>query len=132
MFGVRRNLRSREKDGSVKKGFLQVHEMSSKSKIKSGSNDILVDPQTHMIVMRGCYLHNSATRAEKIHTGAIHKERCAWITCDSFEIVPLEDIEGDEIKYNPKVNPFFDLNGENVDKKEFEMLVTNGVRIIKL
>lgn len=126
MFGVRRNL------GAVKKGFLQIHQMDSKSKIKSGSEDILVDPNTHMIVMHGCYLHNSSTRAEKINKGEIHKERCAWIACERYEIVALDDVQGDEIKYNPKVTPFFDLNGENVDKKTFDMLVTNGVRIIKL
>jgi hypothetical protein len=124
MFGVRRNL------SAVKKGFLQIHEMDSKSKIKSGSQDILVDPSTHMIMMHGCYLHNSSTRAEKINKGEIHKERCAWITCNSFEIVALADIKGDEISYNPKVNPFFSLNGKNVDKQEFAMLVTNGVKII--
>jgi hypothetical protein len=124
MFGVRRNL------SAIKKGFLQIHEMDSKSKIKSGSQDILVDPSTHMIIMHGCYLHNSSTRAEKINKGEIHKERCAWITCNSLEIVALADIQGDEISYNPKVNPFFSLNGKNVDKQEFEMLVTNGVKII--
>ena len=125
MFGVRRNL------SAVKKGFLQIHEMDSKSKIKSGSKDILVDPSTHMIIMHGCYLHNSSARAEKINKGEIHKERCAWITCDSFEIVPLADIQGDEISYNPKVNPFFVLDGKNVDKHNFDMLVTNGVKIIR-
>lgn len=125
MYGVRRNL------GSVKKGFLQIHEMDSKSKIKSGSKDILVDPSTHMIIMHGCYLHNSSVRAEKINKGEIHKERCAWITCDSFEIVPLAFVQGDEISYNPKVNPFFCLDGKNVDKHSFDMLVTNGVRIIR-
>jgi hypothetical protein len=124
MFGVRRNL------SAIKKGFLQIHEMDSKSKIKSGSQDILVDPSTHMIIMHGCYLHNSSTRAEKINKGEIHKERCAWITCNSLEIVALADIQGDEISYNPKVNPFFSLNGNNVDKQEFAMLVTNGVKII--
>jgi hypothetical protein len=124
MFGVRRNL------GAVKKGFLQIHELDSRSKIKSGSKDILVDPSTHMIIMHGCYLHNSSVRSAKIHAGEIHKERCAWISCDRYEIVALADIKGDEISYNPKVNPFFALNGKNVDKQEFEMLVTNGVKII--
>jgi hypothetical protein len=124
MFGVRRNL------GAVKKGFLQIHELDSRSKIKSGSKDILVDPSTHMIIMHGCYLHNSSVRSAKIHAGEIHKERCAWISCDRYEIVALADIKGDEISYNPKVNPFFALNGKNVDKQEFAMLVTNGVKII--
>lgn len=124
MFGVRRNL------GAVKKGFLQIHELDSRSKIKSGSKDILVDPSTHMIIMHGCYLHNSSVRSAKIHAGEIHKERCAWISCDRYEIVELADIKGDEISYNPKVNPFFALNGKNVDKQEFAMLVTNGVKII--
>jgi len=125
MFGVRRNL------GPVKKGFLQIHQMDSRSKIKSGSADILVDPSTHMIIMHGCYLHNSSVRSAKIHKGEIHKERCAWITCDSYEIVSLESVQGDEITYNPKVNPFFCLNGVNVDKQSFDLLVTNGVKIIK-
>jgi len=124
MFGIRRNL------GAVKKGFLQIHELDSRSKIKSGSKDILVDPSTHMIIMHGCYLHNSSVRSAKIHSGEIHKERCAWISCDRYEIVALADIKGDEISYNPKVNPFFALNGKNVDKQEFAMLVTNGVKII--
>jgi len=124
MYGVRRNL------SPIKKGFLQIHELQSKSKIKSGSKDILVDPSTHMIIMHGCYLHNSSTRAEKINKGEIHKERCAWISCERYEIVELSNICGDEITYNPRVNPFFSLNGNNVDKKTFDTLITNGVKII--
>lgn len=126
MFGVRRNL------GAVNKGFLQIHELESKSKIKSGSKDILVNPSTHMIVMYGCYLHNSSTRAEKINKGEIHKERCAWISCDRYDIVELSDVNGDEISYNPRVNPFFSLNGSNVDKQTFDLIVTNGVKIFKI
>jgi len=130
MFGVRRNLRSKESDGSVKKGFFQIHAMDSKTKISSGADCIFVNPSTHMIVMHGCYLHNSSSRAEKIHKGEIHKERCAWITCERYEILPLSQVDGDEIRYNPKDNPFFELNGTNVDKSTFTMLITNGTRII--
>jgi hypothetical protein len=132
MFGVRRNLRSREKDGSIKKGFMQIHEMDSKSKIKTGSIDVLIDPKKSMIIMQGCYLHNSATRAQKIFNGEIHKERCAWVTCESYEVIEIDAIEGDEIRYNPKVKPFFELNGENVDKHTFDTLVMIDSRLFIL
>jgi hypothetical protein len=132
MFGIRRNLRAKESDGTIKKGFIQIHELDSKSKIRSGSNDILIDPTKQMVVLTNCYLHNSSARSEKIHRGEIHKERCAWISCDSFEILPIDtSIVGQEITFNPKVNPFFALNGKNVDKHTFsKVVVTSNARII--
>jgi hypothetical protein len=130
MFGVRRNLRAKERDGSVKKGFMQIHEMDSKSKIKSGSNDLLINPEEQMIIMYGCYLHNSASRAQKIFDGEIYKERCAWVTCESYEVVDIDAFDhSGEITYNPKVSPFFDLDGENVDKQEFDIIVMADSRL---
>ena len=126
MYAVRRNLRKGEKFG-----WLQVHEAVGRGGIKKGSKDVFVNPAKHSLKMTNCYLHNSLARTSKIHLGMIHKERCAWIVCESFEIVKQESSTGDEISFNPRIAPHFMLKGENVDGEKFTKLTTLGAKIFK-
>ena len=123
MYAVRRNLRKGEKFG-----WLQVHETVGKGAIKKGSKDVFINPAKHSLEMTNCYLHNSLA---KIHAGMIHKERCAWIVCESFKIVKQESATGEEISFNPRIAPHFILNGANVDGQRFAQLTTLGAKIFK-
>lgn len=124
MYAVRRNLRKGKTFG-----WMQIHQAETKSKIKKGSKDIFVDPSKFSIKMQNCYLHNSVGRSTKIHSGDIHKERCAWVACESFEIVERIDVEGGEVSFNPRQSPNFMHNNENVDKATFATLITSGTKI---
>lgn len=124
MFAVRRNLRKGDKFG-----WMQIHQADTKSKIKKGSQDIFVDPRKFSIKMHNCYLHNSVGRSTKIHSGDIHKERCAWVACDSFEIIERVEVADGEVSFNPRIAPNFMHNNENVDKETFSSLITLGTQL---
>jgi hypothetical protein len=124
MYAIRRNLRKGKQFG-----WMQIHEAATKSAIKKGSNDIFVDPSKFSIKMQNCYIHNSVARSAKIHSGDIHKERCAWVACSSFEIVKRVDAVDGEVSFNPRIAPNFMHNGVNVDKQTFTNLITFGTQI---
>ncbi len=108
---------------------MQIHQAETKSKIKKGSQDIFVDPSKFSIKMQNCYIHNSVARSAKIHSGDIHKERCAWVACDSFEIVERVEVADGEVSFNPRVSPNFIHNGVSADKQTFSSLITLGTQI---
>ena len=125
MFAIRRNLRKGKQFG-----WMQIHEAATKSSIKKGSKDIFIDPSKQSIKMHNCYLHNSASRASKIHTGEIYKERCAWASCESFEIVDRTvPVSQAEVSYNPRNSPTWMHDNANADKQTFDCLVTFGTQI---
>jgi hypothetical protein len=127
-YAIRRNLRK-----NAQFGWMQIHELDSKSSIKKGSKDVFIDPTKQSIEMYDCYLHNSVARAIKIHSGEIYKERCSWISCESYEIADkTSPISDDEITYNPRVSPNWMQGSNNVDKQTFDCLVTDGTRIYNL
>jgi len=88
-----------------------------------------LDPKEVSLSMGGCKLMNQKGTAEKIKDGA-NKTVCAWIECQSLNITnpkyynEVEDAL--KVSYNPRVNPYWTLNGENVDKQEFKELFTIG------
>ena len=133
MFAIRRNLKK-----NAQFGWMQIHELKTKSSIKKGSDDIFIDPTKQCIKMHNCYLHNSVARASKIHSGEIYKERCAWVSCESFEIVDRTSLVSEvdaknvmlaEVTYNPRKSPTWMQGSNNVDKQEFDCLVTFGTQI---
>jgi hypothetical protein len=77
------------------------------------------------LVMKGCQLRNYQKTAEKIFNGA-NKTVCAWILCDEIEIRKTNfaqwDLICDRIKYNPRVQPNWTLNGIIVDNQNIEVI----------
>ena len=77
-------------------------------------------PSEVQLVMRGCQLRNHKGVAQKIFNGG-EKVVCAWVLCDEIEIVEKDftqfDTFCDRIKYNPRVQPNWLLNGEVVDNE---------------
>jgi len=77
------------------------------------------------LVMKGCQLRNYQKTAEKIFNGA-NKTVCAWILCDEIEIRKTNfaqwDLICDRIKYNPRVQPNWTLNGIIVDNQTIEVI----------
>lgn len=88
------------------------------------------------LVMKGCQLRNHKKTAEKIFNGG-EKVVCAWVLCDEIEIrtknFALWDLICDKIKYNPRVQPNWLLNGVVVDNQKFEAIgsVDYGLYVIR-
>ena len=108
-------------------GFWQLRDCPTNSKL--GKELALINPNTHTIIMHDCLLYNSKGTTAKIFEGKMNKAVCAWIVCESYEIVPIRDVKGKEITFSPRVKPYFELNGTNVDKQTFKTITTCGKRM---
>jgi hypothetical protein len=93
-------------------------------------------PNEVQLIMKGCQLRNHTKVAEKIYNGG-EKVVCAWVLCDDITIIDHTfmrvDMICDKIKYNPRVQPNWLLNGEVVDKAFITTIasVDNGLYKIK-
>jgi hypothetical protein len=86
---------------------------------------VYLDPSEVILTMTNCMLKNNRNRAEEINLGA-HKSVCAWVLCENVIINGTTDKEpeGTHIRYNPRVQPYWSEDGEDVDGKEYEKLTT--------
>lgn len=122
MFGIRRNLK-----GGKTFGFWQVSTCKTRSKL--GKEIEHIDGTKYSLVLKNCYLHNVVSRAKVVHGGA-HRERCGWIVCDSYEIVPkIDKNEGLYVSYDPKKSPHFLCDEENIDKTQHNLITTQNYSI---
>ncbi len=82
-------------------------------------------PTNIQLVMSDCTLKNYKKTADKIFKGA-NKTVCAWVLCKEIEI-RKENFEPDnenKIRYNPRVQPNWMFNGEIVDGKKFDSIIS--------
>ena len=122
MIAIRRDL----KKGKTF-GHWQISECKTRSKL--GKAVEYIDGTKYSLILKDCYLHNSVATAKKIHDGA-YRERCAWIVCQSYEVVPTTDnINGTEVTYNPKKSPHYMSNGVNIDKTEHSIIQTQNYKM---
>jgi hypothetical protein len=85
------------------------------------------DPEAVSLRLTGCRLRNRKATASKIHGGA-NKTVCAWIDCESVEVLPAAAPSGgSEVSYNPRVAPNWrDTQGNDVDGAGYDGIVTSG------
>jgi len=88
-----------------------------------------VNPQENQLAMLGCKLSLQPTAAQKIHDGA-NKTVCAWIECESVQVLEVNRLKPNEqdyrIKFNPRQNPEWTDGYNNVvSGNEYEILFTN-------
>lgn len=83
------------------------------------------DPSEAQLVMTRCQLKNHKKTAQKIFEGA-NKTVCAWVLCEEIDIRKETfiqfDVNCDRIRYNPRVQPNWLLNGEIVDSQRVDMI----------
>lgn len=101
-----------------------------KWQVKDANGDVqYLEPEQVSIKMYGCKLINQRGTAEKIHEGE-NKTVCAWVRCERIEVTGDRPVDtGQKVSYNPKVLPYWVQDGRNVDKKEYDTLVTNNRHI---
>lgn len=83
-------------------------------------------PTEVQILMRGCTLKNSKIAAERIYTGKTSKMVCAWILCDEVSITTenFRTESNSRLCYNPRVLPFWSMEGKDMDNQNVENLFT--------
>ena len=91
-----------------------------------------IDPATHSLYISNATLANRKAAAISINEGH-NKYPCAWIIAEYVEVcktigVKFESIIN-EIKYNPRVNPFWSLEGKDVDNSNYHRVVTLGNKV---
>ncbi len=91
------------------------------------------DPEEYIIRMENARLHNNCKVAEQIYKGR-NKTVCAWIVCEDVVVKSLlsylfsespSSAGKPELIYNPRKNPHWLENGENVDFKRYSRLLTD-------
>jgi hypothetical protein len=85
--------------------------------------------------MHDCTLKNHKKTAQKIHDGG-EKVVCAWVLCKSIAIKREEfiqgDLDGERVRYNPRVTPHWMLNDLNVDGMSVDKLVSVDFGLYKI
>ena len=82
-------------------------------------------PTDVQLNMHDCILKNYKTTAQKIFDGA-NKTVCAWVLCKEIEI-RTENFQSEtqnKIRYNPRVQPNWIYDGEIVDGKKFDNIIS--------
>ena len=84
-------------------------------------------PTGVQLVMGNCTLKNYKKVAEKIHNGA-NKSVCAWVLCKTLELKFDNFITDNttQIKFNPRVQPNWIINGEVSDGKKLDSIHSIG------
>ena len=104
-----------------------------KWKIDYGNNNVTYHSIDEVfLIMKNCFLKNNTKIANKIFNSA-NKNVCAFIICENIEIIlKTESIleKNDlEVKYNPRVNPYWVFNDVNYDNKTISELYTVSNKI---
>ena len=90
-------------------------------------NVMYYHPTGVQLVMGECTLKNYKKTAEKIHNGA-NKSVCAWVLCKTLDLKFDNFITDNttQIKYNPRVQPNWMVDGEVSDGKKLDSIHSIG------
>jgi hypothetical protein len=81
-------------------------------------------PAEVQLVLHNCILKNNRKAAQRIFNGETTKVVCAYVLCERVEILTSDFIPETtaHLKYNPRVLPFWNLDGMNVDGNDYKEL----------
>ena len=84
-------------------------------------------PLDAQLLMHECILKNHRKVAQRIYNGG-EKVVCAWVLCKSITIKTEDfiqaDLNGDRVRYNPRVTPHWTLNDSVVDGMSVDKLAS--------
>ena len=108
---------------------LQHGEHFQKWQIKKDEKITYYVPDLHSFIMYECVLRNNLSIAKRIYSGE-DKRVCAWIECKHIVVYDYKFNPGAYyVRYNPRWNIHWDVDGTNVDNKNFYMLTTSGDKV---
>ena len=90
---------------------------------------VFKSPDEVTMVLTNCRLRNAPSTAAKIYQGG-NKSVCAWIEADLVVVIPKVALQiGVPLLYNPRVCPFWQVEGANGDNERFKTVMTSGRRL---
>lgn len=106
-----------------------------KWQVKSPSGAVaFYEPSKVTIFMDGCVLRNRPSGAKKIFEGD-EKHVVAWVDAVDVRVVvlPIKNIMNTSavLHYNPRVLPYWNIAGKDIDKSKHDSLFTSNRHIIK-
>ena len=97
--------------------------------IKRGKEVTYLDPAQVSLLMKGCVLKNRPTLARRIFEGD-NKDVCAWVQCEDVQVLPvLKNLEGLRIEYNPRVAPYWRIEGSPGDNAKLSTIYTENKKL---
>lgn len=90
-------------------------------------------PTDVQLSMHGCILKNYKKTAQKIFDGA-NKTVCAWVLCKEIDIIESNFTPDNQnrIRYNPRVQPNWILDGQIVDGQKFDNIYSVDYGLYKI
>lgn len=85
------------------------------------------DPEKTNFILFNCTLKNNKKVAKEIYQGS-NKTVCAWILCEKIIFEPCV-VEGKEIRYNPRKNPFWTDGSIDLDNKKFRIIQSRSRKL---
>ena len=88
-----------------------------------------IHPQDNQLALLGCKLNVQPTAAQKIHDGA-NKTVCAWIECETIQVLAVNRIKPNindyRVNFNPHKSPDWTEGnwGNVVSGNKYELLFT--------
>ena len=111
-----------------------INYMKWKVTYTDGTVDFFKPTETQL-VLKGAQLKNHKSVAKKIYEGG-EKVVCAWILCDEIEVLTnnfeQSDLQGEQLRYNPRVQPNWMLNGIIVDDARFTRIDSVDFKLYKM
>ena len=99
-----------------------------------GSVDYFKPTETQL-VLKGAQLKNHKGVAKRIYEGG-EKVVCAWVLCDEIEILTKNfeqsDLQGEQLRYNPRVQPNWLLGDVVVDDVKFTRIESVDFKLYKM
>jgi hypothetical protein len=82
------------------------------------------EPNEVVILMRGCFLRHQKGKAEKIFNKETNKEVCAWVECDTVEIINDNQYQmvNTPVMFNPHKNPNWLVGGEVANNTTLDII----------
>ena len=99
--------------------------------VKSDESVKYYAPSDVTIVMHRCKLANRRKEAEAIFDGG-NKGVCSWVECEDVEVFETPVTRGigdDELRYNPRVLPYWNINGDDMDGQEFDLIYSDNRKL---
>ena len=83
-------------------------------------------PAEVQLVLHDCIMKNNRKAAQRIFTGETTKVVCAYVLCKRVELITSDFIPETtaHLKYNPRVLPFWNLDGKDMDGSTVKELFT--------
>jgi hypothetical protein len=82
------------------------------------------EPNDVVLLMKGCFLRHQKTAAEKIYNRETTKVVCAWVECESVEVIKDNQwtMVNTPVVFNPHENPNWLVGGQVANNTNLDLI----------